>query len=244
MCRGCYSGLRVRRPPRHREDAVPLPEAGEDKQAILPAFGEGDRASPGVVEGHNRKADPDATTTTAPTPLPTRFATAADIPALHALVERSYRGISAREGWTHEADLISGPRTDVKTLAATIADSAQRVLLYEDSGKLLASVTLTDHGDGVAYMGMLAVEPGRQGGGIGRAMLAAAERAAAAEFGARIIEMKVITKRTELVAYYERCGYAQTGERRPFPVDVGPDRDALEMTVLARELDTFACGEP
>lgn len=168
--------------------------------------------------------------------LPTRFAAATDIPVLHALVERSYRGVLAREGWTHEADLVRGPRTDVATLAATIADPAQRVLLYEDDGRLLASVTISDHGGGVAYMGMLAVEPGRQGGGIGRRILAAAERAAAAEFGARAVEMTVIAKRTELVAYYERCGYAQTGERRPFPVDVGPDRAALEMTVLLRQL--------
>ncbi len=166
----------------------------------------------------------------------TRFAAAADIPALHALVERSYRGIAAREGWTHEADLIRGPRTDVETLAATIADPAQRVLLYEADGVLIASVTISDHGDGVAYMGMLAVEPGRQGGGIGRWMMAAADRAAVSEFGARRIEMTVIAQRTELVAYYERRGYAQTGERRLFPVDVGPGREALEMTVLARAL--------
>lgn len=166
----------------------------------------------------------------------TRFATSADISVLHALVERSYRGVAAREGWTHEADLIRGSRTDVTTLAATIADKAQRVLLYEDRGTLLASVTISDHGDGTAYMGMLAVEPKRQGDGIGRAMLAAADRAAIAEFGARRIEMTVIALRTELVAYYERCGYVQTGERRPFPVDVGPDRDSLEMAVLGRVL--------
>lgn len=168
--------------------------------------------------------------------LPTRFAAAADIPVLHALVERSYRGIMAREGWTHEADLVRGPRTDAATLAATIADPAQRVLLHDAGGVLVASVTITDHGDGIAYMGMLAVEPGRQGGGIGRRMLAAAERAAADVFGATSIEMTVIAKRTELVAYYERCGYTQTGERRPFPVDVGAGRDELEMTVLARNL--------
>ncbi len=169
-------------------------------------------------------------------PFATRFATLADIPALHALVERSYRGVAAREGWTHEADLIRGPRTDVATLATTIADPAQRVLLYEEGGALLASVTISDRSDGTAYISMLAVQPGRQGGGIGRAILAAADRAALVEFGARRVEMTVIALRTELVAYYERCGYVQNGERRPFPVDVGPDRDALEMTVLAREI--------
>lgn len=43
-----------------------------------------------------------------------RFATHDDIPALHDLVERAYRGDSARQGWTHEADLLDGQRTDAE----------------------------------------------------------------------------------------------------------------------------------
>ena len=39
-------------------------------------------------------------------------ATADDLPELHALVERAYRGDGARAGWTHEADLVGAVRTD------------------------------------------------------------------------------------------------------------------------------------
>lgn len=35
-------------------------------------------------------------------------ATKADLPDLHALIERAYRGETARGGWSHEADLLTG----------------------------------------------------------------------------------------------------------------------------------------
>ena len=63
----------------------------------------------------------------APRPGPViRLAGAADLPQLHPLIERGYRGDSARLGWTHEADLIAGDRTDIATLQAIIDDPAQR----------------------------------------------------------------------------------------------------------------------
>ncbi|MDA4825259.1 GNAT family N-acetyltransferase, partial [Enterobacter kobei] len=73
-----------------------------------------------------------------------------------------------------------------------------------------------DEGGGTAYLGMLSVEPERQAGGLGRFMIAAAEAEAAARFGARTIRMTVIRQRPELIAWYERRGYALTGETEPF----------------------------
>lgn len=40
-------------------------------------------------------------------PMNIRPATHADLPALHAVIERADRGDSARQGWTFEADLRS-----------------------------------------------------------------------------------------------------------------------------------------
>ena len=40
--------------------------------------------------------------------LTVRTATPADLPRMHPVIERAYRGDSARQGWTHEADLLSG----------------------------------------------------------------------------------------------------------------------------------------
>ena len=169
-----------------------------------------------------------------------RSATGADLNALHALVERAYRGDSARRGWSHEADLLGGQRTDRASLAETLHDPRLLLLVMLQQGAVIASVTLTDKGGGLAYLGMLAVDPTLQAGGIGRAMLSQVEAIAQQKMGIATIEMTVIASRTELVPWYERRGYVLTGERRPFPATDPrfglPKRDDLEFVVLAKSL--------
>lgn len=168
-----------------------------------------------------------------------RGAGTADLAAVHALVERAYRGDAARQGWTHEADLLGGQRTDRAALAAIIADPRQRLLVAEADGVLAGCVQIADRGGGLAYIGLVTVEPLLQASGLGRKLLQAAE-AEAAGFGARRIEMTVIAQRAELIAYYVRRGYAPTGETRPFPLDDPrfglPQRRDLVFVVLAKDL--------
>lgn len=145
-----------------------------------------------------------------------RGAEAADLPALHRLIESAYRGDSARRGWSHEADLLDGQRTDAAALAALLADPAQHLILVEDAGGIAGCVNLHRRAVGPAYLGLLTVDPDRQAGGLGRLLLGEAERLAAS-LGAPAVEMTVIRQRPELIAWYERRGYRQTGETRPFP---------------------------
>jgi GNAT superfamily N-acetyltransferase len=161
-----------------------------------------------------------------------RPATAADAPVLQPLIQRAYRGDAARAGWTHEADLIEGERIAVADLAALIVDPAERLLIAEEGGVPIGCVRLADLGGGLAYLGLLAVEPARQAGGVGRALMAAAEQTARDTLGARRIEMTVIDCRTELIAYYRRRGYAAVGTRA-FPIDLDPP---LSMVVLEKPL--------
>ncbi|MFJ8039362.1 GNAT family N-acetyltransferase [Kitasatospora sp. NPDC096147] len=140
----------------------------------------------------------------------------ADVPALVALVESAYRGDSSRAGWTTEADLLEGQRTDVEGVTAVIDAPGSRLLLAERDGELLACCQLEHRGER-AYFGMFSVRPGQQGGGVGRRVLAEAERVAGAEWGVRELEMTVIEQRAELIAWYERRGYRRTGEFSPFP---------------------------
>ena len=167
-------------------------------------------------------------------------ATTADLPALHALIESAYRGETARRGWSHEADLLGGQRTDLAALEAMLADPAQHLLVLRDNEELRACVAVTDKGDGLAYVGMLTVDPVRQSAGLGRVILAAAEDHAGAHFAAKRIEMTVIGQRGELIAWYERRGYARTGEQRPFPAHDPrfglPQRDDLYFVVLEKTL--------
>jgi len=170
----------------------------------------------------------------------TRISTLDDLPALHRLIERAYRGETAKVGWTNEADLLDGQRTDVEELTEILTDPARIVLLAEDARVLVACLQLVDEGGGTTYLGMLSVEPERQAGGLGRFMIAAAEVEAVARFGADTMRMTVIRQRPELIAWYERRGYALTGETEPFPLSDErfglPRRQDLEFVVLAKRL--------
>lgn len=163
-----------------------------------------------------------------------------DLAAIHALVESAFRGDSARIGWSHEADLLDGQRTDMDELEAILADPRQHLLLVRDGGAILGCVVLADKGDALTYLGMLTIDPRRQAGGLGKQLLLAAERHAASEFGATRIEMTIIPHRAELTAWYERRGYALTGEERPFPADDPrfgiPRRDDLVFSVMEKAL--------
>jgi GNAT superfamily N-acetyltransferase len=163
-----------------------------------------------------------------------------DIAALHDLVESAYRGDSARRGWTHEADLLGGQRTDPGRLAALLADPAQTVLVAAGPARLDGCVCVTDDGAGEAMLGLLAVRPDRQAAGLGGRLIAAAEAFARDQLNVRRMAMTVIAQRHELIAYYVRRGYRDTGERRPFPShDPGfgvPKVDDLVFVVLAKGL--------
>jgi ribosomal protein S18 acetylase RimI-like enzyme len=162
-----------------------------------------------------------------------RLAAPDDLPRLHPVIERAYRGDSARAGWTHEADLLDGTRTDLATLRTALANPAERLLIALDDDTPIGCVEVTDRGDGLAYLGLLCIEPTLQAAGLGRRLIDAAETLARETFGAATMEMTVIENRVELIAYYERRGYTRTPERRDFPVAVEPP---LYMTVLVKPL--------
>lgn len=173
-------------------------------------------------------------------PLTFRTATPADASTIVALVESAYRGEASRAGWTTEAHLLDGQRTDAAGVLATIAHPRERIVLAFDGDALVGSVLLRDEGGGSAYVGMLAVRPLLQGRGTGRALLAEAERIAASDLGATTMRMTVIPLRTELVAWYERQGYRATGEQEPFPYGDErfgrPRREDLYFVVLKKAL--------
>ncbi len=167
-------------------------------------------------------------------------ATQADIPLLNQLVNSAYRGDSSRRGWTTEADLLDGIRTDEESLRAMLRNPKAILLKYEADGQLLGCVYLEKKGDesenASLYLGMLTVSPDAQAGGIGNRLLAAAEQQAR-DWQCRIIRMTVIPQRHELIAFYERRGYRTTGETEPFPMNdtrFGLPKQPLSFIVLEK----------
>lgn len=164
--------------------------------------------------------------------LAVRAAVVTDLPILQPLIQRAYRGDDARAGWTHEADLLDGERIGIGELEVMIADPAERLLVGFDEDRMVGCVRVANSGGGLAYLGLLCVDPLLQTGGYGKQLIAAAEAAARREFDADRIEMTVIDRRAELIAFYQRRGYAQVGTR-DFPVVVDPP---LHMVVLEKPL--------
>src|ERR671913_49073 len=119
-------------------------------------------------------------------------ATAQALPAVVALVESAYRGDASRAGWTTEADFLDGRRTGPDDIADQLARPQSVILLAEDAaGRLLACAHVAVE-DGAGYFGMFSVVPGLQGSGIGKAVLAEAERIARDAFGQTTMRMTVI----------------------------------------------------
>ena len=193
-------------------------------------------ATVSVAPGHPRRGS-------APVPFPTRAAVQADVPALVALVNSAYRGDSSRAGWTTEADLLGGLRIDEARLTSSIAAGDNVILLHEDAGAIVACVHLQHTGD-ACHLGMLTVKPTRQSKGMGRTMIESAEAWAVEHWQSRHMNMTVIMQRTELVAWYERRGYARTGELKPFPYGDQrwgePTRPDLAFHVMRKALGPAA----
>lgn len=163
-----------------------------------------------------------------------RAARPADVDAIVALVQSAYRGDSSRAGWTTEADLLDGQRTDAEEVRSLLP----HVLVAVRDAEIVGCCSLVPK-ESYAYFGMFAVRPVLQGGGVGSALLAEAEERARS-LGLERVEMTVLTQRSELLDFYERRGYVRIGETRPFPMTDErfglPRRDDLEFAVITKQV--------
>ena len=171
-----------------------------------------------------------------------RIATINDVTAVVKLVESAYRGEASREGWTTEADLLDGQRTDVDEVARLIEHKSSCIILCEKNNELIACVHLLNKRK-YAYLGMFAVSPQEQGKGVGRLVLAEAEKRVFNQWHCPVLRMVVISLRNDLIAWYQRRGYKARGEVMPFPYGDErygiPKRDDLVLTVLEKRVSTL-----
>jgi GNAT superfamily N-acetyltransferase len=171
-----------------------------------------------------------------------RLATPDDADELVRLVHAAYRGEGTEATWTTEAHLLGGQRVDRDMVLESITAPDAEVLVLTDGpdGPIVACCELARPDErGHSLLGMFAVDPVRQAGGLGRRTLEAGERLAA-EWGASAVELHVIDVRHELIDWYRRRGYAMTDERLPFPYGDDrfgvPRRDDLQFAVMVKRL--------
>jgi ribosomal protein S18 acetylase RimI-like enzyme len=160
-----------------------------------------------------------------------------DIEELINLVNSAYRGESSKIGWTTEADLLDGIRTDQRSIQALIQKPGAIILAATDeTSRMVGCVYLQQQGQQL-YLGMLTVAPAIQAKGIGKRLLFAAEKYGR-EINCTSIIMSVIDIREELIDWYKRKGYQSTGETKPFPADpaFGIPKQPLQFIVLEKKI--------
>lgn len=166
------------------------------------------------------------------------IATEKDRASIKDLLNISYRGEASKQGWTTEAGLIAGDtRTDDKMLQKIMEQPHSAFLKYtNDEGKITGCVNLQKH-DQKIYLGMFSVSPKLQGAGIGKQLLKAAEEYAIQK-ECTAIYMSVISLRKELISWYQRYGYEDTGKRIPFIEDgvTGKHLQSLEFMALEKAI--------
>jgi len=166
-----------------------------------------------------------------------------DVPNIVSLMNRAYRGSGAAAGWTTEATIIAGDRTNENLVRADLLSKPNGSFLkWVDplNGQLSGCVWLEDLDQGTWYLGSLATEPEQQNAGLGKTLLSAAEQWIG-ERGGNRVRMTVVNVRDTLIAWYVRRGYRLTGESEPFPYGDNrfgtPLRDDLHFVVLEKALE-------
>ncbi len=168
-----------------------------------------------------------------------RVALIEDAEAITRLVNSAYRGESSKAGWTTEADLLGGQRTDSEKIHEMMGEPGS-VLLVGGLDGIQFCVSLIRKPEKRTYLGMLTVLPTLQDRGWGAQLLARAEEWARENWQTKIMEMTVITKRTELIEWYLRRGYSRTDRSEAFPYGDSrfgePRVNDLEFIVLEKVL--------
>lgn len=156
-----------------------------------------------------------------------RIATSSDVPVITSLINRAY---------VVERFFKVGDRTNEEGVRALQQKGVFLVLERDDA--LIGCVYVEVRG-ARGYIGLLSVDPDRQGTGAGRALMAAAEGHCLAH-GARHADLRVVNLREELPPFYRRFGYVESGTE-PFSDPTEATRPC-HFIVMTKVLDSPDVG--
>ncbi|HJX97143.1 MAG TPA: GNAT family N-acetyltransferase [Candidatus Acidoferrum sp.] len=127
-----------------------------------------------------------------------RAAVSGDVPALVKLINAAF----IVEQFVFDGDRINAEETQA------FMETGQFLVAHDSAG--FAGCVYLEIRKDRGYLGLLAVDPQRQGTGLGRKLVAAAEdyfRAA----DCCAVDLRVISQRTPLPSFYRRLGYVEIG---------------------------------
>lgn len=169
-----------------------------------------------------------------------RTAVNPDAEAIAHLVNKAYRPGSGASGWTHESDLVSGNRINASQIDKITSKPDSIILVGIKDSEIIACVHIEKDGSS-SHIGMLAVNPTLQGTGVGKQMLARAEKHASAIFGSEKFIMVVVSARSELISFYLRRGYQKTDFVMDYPLSASagnPKHAGLKIEILEKQSAT------
>lgn len=161
-----------------------------------------------------------------------------DAPKITTLVNSVYRGENSKKGWTTEADFLSGIRITEEKIREIIQRKNDVIILAMIRGVITGCVHLENAGS-YSYLGMLSVDVNYQDKGLGRMLINECERYTGEVWGLREVRMKVISRRKELIEYYNRRGYNAAGELEEFGAKgetFGDTNEKLYFQILVKLL--------
>ena len=151
-----------------------------------------------------------------------RRAESADVDALSALINIAFRV---------ELPFIEGDRINPDGVREYMKKG--KFLVAKDSASLAGCVYVEVRG-ARGYLGLLGVEPRRQGTGLGRKLMNAAEEFFRAA-NCVAIDLRIVSARTPLPAFYRHLGYVETGTA-PLPPDA-PVKVPCHYILMSKMLD-------
>jgi len=146
--------------------------------------------------------------------------------AIHKVVNAAYR--SDEGGWTTESKIVTGERATMEEVEKAITNNrAPNVLLLallpsEEGDQVVGTVQVqpeAEHKE--AEVGFFSVSPKHQSGGIGGKLMREAIRVIKEDLKYERAMVHVLENRTDILKWYRKLGFAETGERVEF---VWPDK--------------------
>ena len=137
-----------------------------------------------------------------------------DAENLNILINQAYRG---EVGWTRETEIVAGKRSSIKEVYGLIKNLDTNLFIVEINEDIAACICV-EKKQNTALISTFAVNPKFQNQGIGKHVLALAEKFAINQLKVKKLVMVVISQRMELISFYERRGYKKTGKITDYPV--------------------------
>jgi N-acetylglutamate synthase-like GNAT family acetyltransferase len=167
-----------------------------------------------------------------------KIAEVKDAEAITSLVNSVYRGENSKKGWTTEAYFLRGIRINEEKIREIIEQKNDVIILALHEGIIIGCVHLENAGS-YSYLGMLSVDVNYQDKGIGKILINECERYTKEVSGHSEIRMKVISRRKELIEYYNRRGYSAIGDLEEFGAKgdtFGDTNEKLFFEIMSKKL--------